>query len=172
MENIVKTNNPNLRLAAMSVGVLSTLRVSLPLVPADATNVEIIVTAGTTHNAYAAAYDSLCNVWTCDIAASQFPEIGKQRYEVAYKLGGKQFWDGSGWITVESATTCGLTPAPQPDPPRYVVTTINGYGATEPDGDVRIPKLFFGTESPITTEGRSEERRVGKECRSRWSPYH
>ena len=22
------------------------------------------------------------------------------------------------------------------------------------------------------TNGRSEERRVGKECRSRWSPYH
>ena len=22
------------------------------------------------------------------------------------------------------------------------------------------------------TPGRSEERRVGKECRSRWSPYH
>src|SRR5258706_5799188 len=22
------------------------------------------------------------------------------------------------------------------------------------------------------TDGRSEERRVGKECRSRWSPYH
>ena len=21
-------------------------------------------------------------------------------------------------------------------------------------------------------KGRSEERRVGKECRSRWSPYH
>src|SRR3712207_8241377 len=24
----------------------------------------------------------------------------------------------------------------------------------------------------LTTSGRSEERRVGKECRSRWSPYH
>ena len=24
----------------------------------------------------------------------------------------------------------------------------------------------------IITEVRSEERRVGKECRSRWSPYH
>ena len=23
-----------------------------------------------------------------------------------------------------------------------------------------------------TDDGRSEERRVGKECRSRWSPYH
>ena len=24
----------------------------------------------------------------------------------------------------------------------------------------------------FTGENRSEERRVGKECRSRWSPYH
>ena len=24
----------------------------------------------------------------------------------------------------------------------------------------------------IFAQGRSEERRVGKECRSRWSPYH
>ena len=24
----------------------------------------------------------------------------------------------------------------------------------------------------IVEKGRSEERRVGKECRSRWSPYH
>ena len=24
----------------------------------------------------------------------------------------------------------------------------------------------------VTTSCRSEERRVGKECRSRWSPYH
>ena len=26
--------------------------------------------------------------------------------------------------------------------------------------------------SSDTTASRSEERRVGKECRSRWSPYH
>ena len=25
---------------------------------------------------------------------------------------------------------------------------------------------------PVPTSLRSEERRVGKECRSRWSPYH
>ena len=24
----------------------------------------------------------------------------------------------------------------------------------------------------VRAEARSEERRVGKECRSRWSPYH
>src|SRR5256886_16203066 len=33
------------------------------------------------------------------------------------------------------------------------------------------PKLVF--VKPLTQEpARSEERRVGKECRSRWSPYH
>ena len=28
------------------------------------------------------------------------------------------------------------------------------------------------SEFTIGAAGRSEERRVGKECRSRWSPYH
>ena len=28
------------------------------------------------------------------------------------------------------------------------------------------------TQRPKFTWQRSEERRVGKECRSRWSPYH
>ena len=28
------------------------------------------------------------------------------------------------------------------------------------------------TLQPELQQGRSEERRVGKECRSRWSPYH
>ena len=29
-----------------------------------------------------------------------------------------------------------------------------------------------GLDPVATTKPRSEERRVGKECRSRWSPYH
>src|SRR2546421_2530375 len=28
------------------------------------------------------------------------------------------------------------------------------------------------TAAPVEFPARSEERRVGKECRSRWSPYH
>ena len=33
---------------------------------------------------------------------------------------------------------------------------------------------FTAKSTPVTLSGaaRSEERRVGKECRSRWSPYH
>ena len=37
------------------------------------------------------------------------------------------------------------------------------------DGIV-ISSLVDELDTNIT--GRSEERRVGKECRSRWSPYH
>src|SRR2546429_8898760 len=31
---------------------------------------------------------------------------------------------------------------------------------------------FLPKADLLTLEERSEERRVGKECRSRWSPYH
>ena len=31
---------------------------------------------------------------------------------------------------------------------------------------------FWETKFDILRPQRSEERRVGKECRSRWSPYH
>ena len=35
-----------------------------------------------------------------------------------------------------------------------------------------ISLVVFGILFLIHIFGRSEERRVGKECRSRWSPYH
>ena len=35
-----------------------------------------------------------------------------------------------------------------------------------------ISLLVLLIASIITFNERSEERRVGKECRSRWSPYH
>src|SRR5256885_3884528 len=39
---------------------------------------------------------------------------------------------------------------------------------------VQIPwkEVAIGTLVPKPSLDRSEERRVGKECRSRWSPYH
>ena len=47
--------------------------------------------------------------------------------------------------------------------------SCDGAGA---DG-VIIPKdRAVGLTSTVAKHRRSEERRVGKECRSRWSPYH
>src|SRR5690554_7819968 len=68
----------------------------------------------------------------------------------------------------------------------------NAQDATPPDGEITINLkpargnvvMFIQdtgcgmTEEFISTQlfkpfaSRSEERRVGKECRSRWSPYH
>src|SRR3712207_664070 len=45
---------------------------------------------------------------------------------------------------------------------RIGVVGVNGAGKTS------LLRLLVGE----TTADRSEERRVGKECRSRWSPYH
>src|SRR5256886_10583492 len=36
----------------------------------------------------------------------------------------------------------------------------------------RVIKQTIGQDLPPGFQTRSEERRVGKECRSRWSPYH
>ena len=38
--------------------------------------------------------------------------------------------------------------------------------------DLDLPALGVRYIHPHVVAARSEERRVGKECRSRWSPYH
>ena len=35
-----------------------------------------------------------------------------------------------------------------------------------------VKDVQSGTKNALESNPRSEERRVGKECRSRWSPYH
>jgi len=60
--------------------------------------------------------------------------------------------------TPTNPTITGVTPT-FGKPAGGETVTINGTNFTQP---VRV---FFDF-------GRSEERRVGKECRSRWSPYH
>src|SRR2546426_10452194 len=46
-------------------------------------------------------------------------------------------------------------------------------GKDVPPWDERPLARFYKTDfPPLERAWRSEERRVGKECRSRWSPYH
>ena len=54
------------------------------------------------------------------------------------------------------------------------VTSFNG-AVTIAIGLNPVGGTLAGTKSVVASHGvavRSEERRVGKECRSRWSPYH
>ena len=68
---------------------------------------------------------------------------------------------------------------------RDAAAIVNLCGATAPREEHRRgPKLLYIETDPVYEQlriaageesslaFRSEERRVGKECRSRWSPYH
>ena len=59
-----------------------------------------------------------------------------------------------GRIVVESGVKTGLA-------------NISGIGST-----LGVTTLEYESGCVADLKRRSEERRVGKECRSRWSPYH
>ena len=49
----------------------------------------------------------------------------------------------------------------------FILTVVSVYAD---DGKGQNPD--YVTDYYMIVQSRSEERRVGKECRSRWSPYH
>src|ERR1051326_3973989 len=85
------------------------------------------------------------------------------------------------WGTVVKLWPCPPAPPPPPPPPPPLVvvtppttkpTTLSSP-CSNVFGSTLIVRVKSGTASaPFREKTRSEERRVGKECRSRWSPYH
>ena len=53
-----------------------------------------------------------------------------------------------------------------------VIEDLGGWIKTQAGEILRVIVDEFGRRIVQKTAERSEERRVGKECRSRWSPYH
>ena len=52
---------------------------------------------------------------------------------------------------------------------------VNIFSARHYVSDIQLYEKFTaktGIKVNVVSGKRSEERRVGKECRSRWSPYH
>src|SRR3712207_9308417 len=58
-------------------------------------------------------------------------------------------------------------------PEARVVAFVQAFGHHDDIGGA-VPGSMPSAATSVYEEGlmRSEERRVGKECRSRWSPYH
>src|SRR5260370_30228363 len=91
--------------------------------------------------------------------------------------------DGIRYSSVTGVQTCALPIWPgrgeRPDPRRAGVGLACGKGRAKrlqrgADLDVLLDPAHVGLDHGEAAVGvaRSEERRVGKECRSRWSPYH
>ena len=49
---------------------------------------------------------------------------------------------------------------------------LTNYYLNLPEHASQVETLVIGQDRYTPGSQRSEERRVGKECRSRWSPYH
>src|SRR3989442_14618835 len=76
----------------------------------------------------------------------------------------------------------GGRPRDHPDFTQELVFGVTRISASERGGLIEFPRwkrleqVRESAQSPLShayaATTRSEERRVGKECRSRWSPYH
>ena len=70
----------------------------------------------------------------------------------------------------------GSAPMPVPVMEKFNKLTgariVEGYGLTEASPITHLNPLLGVNKNGSISDDRSEERRVGKECRSRWSPYH
>src|SRR5436305_10877259 len=77
--------------------------------------------------------------------------------------------DGIRDADVTGVQTCALPICKRPARGRPTQQFAGATGNSRRAGsDLRGSSLRRGSDNPA----RSEERRVGKECRSRWSPYH
>ena len=74
------------------------------------------------------------------------------------------------FATAEAISAVGAKPVfVDVEPTTYLINLELVEAAITPATRALLPVHLFGR--PVDME-RSEERRVGKECRSRWSPYH
>src|SRR2546430_9804575 len=88
--------------------------------------------------------------------------------------------DGIRDLTVTGVQTCALPISKSRDqqgetrgsgPPAGTLITSRAVSKQRTGVSVS-PLLGNDRRGVLVSVGRSEERRVGKECRSRWSPYH
>src|SRR3712207_7087068 len=87
--------------------------------------------------------------------------------------------DGIRVIGVTGVQTCAL-PISSPTPYFFITRSASAFARAADSASAcasicgeGFAAAAYGTDSAsLQRATRSEERRVGKECRSRWSPYH
>src|SRR6266478_4253929 len=80
-----------------------------------------------------------------------------------------QYSDSTGTTVSRSASSDPASPAKQAENTKdRCLTRSTSY----PQATARLLFSRMACSTAPNGESRSEERRVGKECRSRWSPYH
>ena len=97
-----------------------------------------------------------------DINTAQTPGMNRAAAITHARAGAEKLWAGTVVIHPKAKTG-----AHHHGPVESVIYVVSGRARMR-WGD----RLEFTAEAGPGDLDRSEERRVGKECRSRWSPYH
>src|SRR5256885_12611993 len=110
---------------------------------------------------------------TLKVCAVKAPGFGDRRKEMLIDIskltGAPQVISEEMGLKLENATLNDLGQAKRIVIDKDNTTLVGGKGKSEAIQG-RIKEIKAAIEK--STSDRSEERRVGKECRSRWSPYH
>src|SRR2546430_5507602 len=77
--------------------------------------------------------------------------------------------DGIRDLTVTGVQTCALPICKVTSPD---LSAVQVSGSSVAPKQAKLTWAAIAKTAPKPPPVRSEERRVGKECRSRWSPYH
>src|SRR2546429_4899949 len=83
--------------------------------------------------------------------------------------------DGIRDVAVTGVQTCALPicDATRRAVAEHIAERLDGVGRRVHEAAGVVESHFEGMRAgDVRSRHRSEERRVGKECRSRWSPYH
>ena len=103
-------------------------------------------------------------------------QTGRQEHTEPRKQGGGQGGQPRGPQVQAKAGRCHRPTQLLPALPLWGVRGAGTHGSLPDRRHSRGEEGATSSHSPLTSPGvcsrRSEERRVGKECRSRWSPYH
>src|SRR3989449_5142502 len=87
----------------------------------------------------------------------------------------REFFTRGGIRGLEITPCCGRLPRAvneMSEAPAVTVQPCQSFARILRRGTVLHGHEFFDDAHSLLLASRSEERRVGKECRSRWSPYH
>src|SRR3989442_6430804 len=86
-------------------------------------------------------------------------------YSEGERAGFVQKFSKKGWLCKTWEGELAMVSMPGTNPEKFFFTVRDDMVAQQINGSL-------GRRVALTYQQRSEERRVGKECRSRWSPYH
>ena len=77
-------------------------------------------------------------------------------------------------VEIDDWNCCGASSAHATNHKLSTALSVRNISLAEKEGydEVLAPCPMCSQRLIISQSDRSEERRVGKECRSRWSPYH